>query len=201
MSSHVDAPTPSGAAARWVRSLLSLSVGVVIGLAPYLGTKGVPLFKPLLEMIPDALRDSTIPLSAALMGIVAVAVQWFDGERVSRRSLGRWFLSTLILSIVALFTFMWMHTTYTVTVHADGGAVTQTFAVGASRPPSCTCAASASDEECINGLTWNTAAISRCWGDRVVRQSGLLLRLGYLTSTTLFGVLVGLLVLRPALRR
>ena len=38
------------------------------------------------------------------------------------------------------------------------------------------------------------------WGDRAVRQSGLLLRLGYLASTTVCLVLVGLLVLRPALR-
>lgn len=69
----------------WVRSLIGFSVGVAVGLAPYLGVTGVPLFTPLLELIPSTARHTTIPLSAALMGLVAMWVQWYGADKLSDR--------------------------------------------------------------------------------------------------------------------
>ena len=190
-----ELPPSRGLAASWARSLVTLSVGVGVGLAPYLGTMEVPFFKPLLDMIPESLRDTTIPLSAALMGLVAVAVEWYGRERLSP-SLMRWgFGAALGGTLVALLAFMWIHASTVVTVHAAGGS-TKSFVVGTARPSTCGCPPTVSDEQCINGLSWNESAIAECWGDRQIRRAGLVLRLNYLLTTGLFGALVGFLALR-----
>src|SRR5215469_3210132 len=63
-------------ASDWVRYLLGFSVSIAVGLAPYLGLVGVPLFTPLLSLIPQSLQSIAIPISIASMGIIAVLVQW-----------------------------------------------------------------------------------------------------------------------------
>jgi hypothetical protein len=189
---------PAGPAGRWVRTLVSLTVGVAVGLAPYLGTQKVPLFTSLLEMIPNALRDTTIPLSAACMGLVAVTVQWYGGTRISKKTLRMAFPAALLLAVVTLFGFMWIHALYVVRVQARGGEPPAPLVVGAQRqaPPVCGCPPEASDEQCINGLSWNEAEIAQCWGDRSVRNASFLVRSSYLLTTSAFGAVVGLLVLR-----
>lgn len=186
---------PRGLAGTWMRTLVTLTVGVGVGLAPYLGTLDVPLFKPLLDMIPDSLQDSTIPVSAALMGLVAVAVEWYGRERPSA-ALMRWsFPAVFAAALLALLAFMWVHTATVVTAHAAGGSA-KSFVVGAARSPTCGCPPTVGDEQCINGLSWNEALIAECWGDAQVRRAGLTLRLTYLLTTGLFGALVGLVALR-----
>lgn len=187
---------PRGIAGRWVRFVVSFGVGSVIGLAPYLGLVQVPPFKSLLEMIPESLRPTTIPVAAALMGIIAVAVQWYAGERVTRRWLRRRFGWALGIAVAMVFLFMFVQTTYVVTVTADGGATVRSFVVATARLPSCKCPPSAGDQICINGLGWNEAEIEQCWGDRPVRQARNILRASYLFTTGSFAVLVGLLLLR-----
>ena len=66
---------------KFVRYIIGFGVGVAVGLAPYLGILNVPFFKPLLSLIPEAVRGTAIPLSAALMGIVAVVIQSYGSER------------------------------------------------------------------------------------------------------------------------
>lgn len=188
-------PRRRGLAQSWARTLVTLGVGVAVGLAPYLGTLDVPLFRPLLDLIPDSLRDTTIPLSAALMGLVAVAVEWYGRERPSP-TLMRWgFAGTLVAALIALLAFMWVQTSTVVTVRSGSGSATS-FVVGSSRPATCGCPPAISDEQCINGLSWNESAITECWGDRQVRRAGLMLRLTYLLTTGLFGALVGFLAIR-----
>lgn len=200
MAAHQHVPRPSGVAGKWVRTLLSLSVGVAVGLAPYLGMTGVPMFRPLLDLIPLTLRDSTIPVSAALMGIIAAAVQWFGAERLSRRTLRIAFVLTLILAILGLFGFMWVHAQYVVNVRADGGRRAASFVVGTVRLPTCGCPPNVSDQQCINGLSWSEAAIAGCWGDAAIRQAQLKIQTLYLITTGTFGALVSLITLRGTIR-
>lgn len=187
---------PKGAAGRWVRAVVTLAVGVAVGLAPYLGTQEVPFFSALLEMIPTALRDSTIPASAALMGIIAVAVQWYS-QQPSPSALRWLFPVTLVLSVFGLLAFLWIHNEHVVTVTADGGTRTETFVIGTVRQPTCGCPVELSDQACIDGLSWSLAEVATCWGDRAIRRGSLLVRTSYLLATALFAALVAILVLRP----
>src|SRR2546423_14676681 len=91
-------PTPL--ARKLVRYIVGFGVGTSIGLAPYLGFVNVRLFRPLLSLIPDTIQDTVIPLSAALMGTVAVVIQWYSGEQVSRLWLHKQFARTLITAIL-----------------------------------------------------------------------------------------------------
>src|ERR1051325_2256248 len=85
-----------------VRYVLGFGVSVGVGLAPYLGRLNVPLFTPLLSMMPVSLQDTAIPLSAALMGVVAVAIQWHGRERLNRKWAEKTFKKTLALALLCL---------------------------------------------------------------------------------------------------
>src|SRR5882672_2930175 len=91
-------PTPL--AQKFVRWLLGFGVSVSIGLSPYLGKTGIPGFSPLLSLFPLNVPEVAIPLSAFLMGVVAVVVQWLGNRRLSAQWLNkmfkRWLLVTLI---------------------------------------------------------------------------------------------------------
>jgi len=69
---------------RWTRLVLGFGVSVAIGLAPYLGLVKVPLFAPLLSLIPVSIQNVALPLSAASMGVVAVFIQWYGFQRYSK---------------------------------------------------------------------------------------------------------------------
>lgn len=192
---------PSGIVSRWVRAVIGLFVGVAVGLAPYLGTQKVPLFESLLEMIPESIRDTTIPPAAICMGLIAVVIQWYGSERISAKTLRRGFLVTLAASIVSLFVFMWVQTTYVQHVSAAGGTIRSSFIVGTTRLPTCGCKPDEQNADCINGLSWNEAAIESCWGTRAIQQAGLIVRTSYLAATSAFAGLVGFLVLRGQRRK
>src|SRR4051812_30870916 len=74
---------PTSMAQRFVRYGLGFFVGVAIGMAPFLGEVNVPVFRALLSVMPFQLWSDLIPLSAFLMGIIAVAVQFYAAERTS----------------------------------------------------------------------------------------------------------------------
>jgi len=123
-------------------------------------------------------------------------VQWYADERVTRKWLRARFGWALLLSIVTLFVFMYVHSIYVETVRADVGRVAKSFVIGTVRQPTCGCPVTESDANCIHGLGWNEAAVAQCWGDRAIREAGLFLRISYLLATATFGALVGLASLR-----
>lgn len=187
-------PTPL--AAKLVRYILGFSVSVAIGLAPYLGKLRVPLFAPLLGLLPASIQDTAIPVSSALMGVLAVFVQWYAGERLGRAVLRKWFIRTLLTGLAALFLLVVLNTLVVVSVPFLGGEETASFVVGFSRPVRAPCAAEVSDAECIKYLSFNPSQVESFWGDRQVRLSRLALILNYVVFMSSFGLLVGLLLLR-----
>jgi len=189
----VSLPTPTGR--RWVNYLIGFSVGVGSGLSVYLGKVHVPLFSPLLDLIPFTLQNTLIPLSSALMGIVAVAVQFYSYTRWGARRLRGLFGRTIAAGIVALFLFVVVHT-YTVVTIDTTPTGRASFLVCFARPERPPCPAGISDAECITRLTMDPARIASFWGDRCLHTAQLALELTYLATTSLFGALVGLLVLR-----
>lgn len=184
----------------WVRSLIGFSVGVAVGLAPYLGVTGVPLFTPLLELIPSTARHTTIPLSAALMGLVAMWVQWYGADKLSDRWLNRSFVRATGSAVACLLLFMLVHTAVVVGVQLDGGSATMSFVVSTARVAACDCPPDVPDSACIKMISMEESEIERCWGDRQVRAARLALLLTYLLTTTSVGCVAGLVVLRDASR-
>jgi hypothetical protein len=180
-----------------LRYILGFSVSVGVGLAPYLGKVDVPLFDSLLELIPLNIQDTALPLSAALMGIVAVVIQWYGSSHVSKKWLQKWFVRTLITTLVSFVILFVMHTLLVVKVNIHGGESSVSYLVGFSRPVRPPCTAEISDSACISQkLTLNPADVESFWGSGQVRIAKLALVSPYLVFTSTFGLLVGLLLLR-----
>jgi len=191
---------PSTLARRFVRYVSGFGVGVALGMAPFLGVVEVPGFEALLRLFPRELAHSLIPLSAFLMGVVAVAVQFYSGERIAATTLRRRFKRTLILLLVGFLLLVVLYTLFVRTVAVEGGARELAFTTGWQRLPSCGCPPQLTDVECLKELSANPAATGSCWGRQllVVRLS---LTLAYLLVTGGFGALVGLLLLAEERRR
>jgi len=190
-------PTPL--ARQLVRYILGFGVGVGVGLAPYLGLLRVPLFTPLLALIPDSIQNTVIPLSAALMGLVAIVIQWYGGEALKAGRLRKLFGKTLLVSGGAFVLLLIIHTQVVVAVPILGGSDSVPFVVGFTRPNKSPCTEEVSDAECIKRLTLSTSAIESFWGDRQVRLARLILMSAYLLLTSSFGALIGLIILRDRL--
>jgi hypothetical protein len=184
-----------------VRFILGFGVGIGVGLAPYLGKLRIPFFAPLLSLIPDSLQDTIIPLSAALMGIIAVVTQWYGGERNSRKWFQKVFTRTLVALLLTFVALTVIHSLTVVRVPILGGKDTVSFLVGFTRPMKPPCTEDTSDSECIKRLTFDTTKIESFWGDRQVRIAKLALIFPYLSFMTEFGLLVGLILLRDETRK
>lgn len=190
-------PQPPPLAGRWVRFLLGFGVSVAVALAPLLGQRRIPFFEPLLDILPPDERTVAIPLSAMLMGIVAVAVQWYGYEKLARFRLRRAFGRTLLATVVLLVGFFIVNV-YTVTrvpVDTDTAILLHGFG-----DPGCSQCTDRSVVECLREISFDPGGIDRCWGTTNVRNARVALTLSYLATMSLFGALVGLLVLGTAVR-
>lgn len=187
-------PTP--VTRTWVRAVVGFSVGVSVGLAPYLGVLDVPLFTPLLSLVPGSVRDTAIPLSAAVLGLIAVGVQWYGSGNISERLLKTWFPRSTLLAGAGLLLFILLHATLVVSVQIEGGASRVAFVAWPWRVPTCPCKADVPDATCMIQLSFSESELDRCWGDRTRRLAGTALALSYTLATSGFGALVGLAVMR-----
>ena len=193
--SREDPRPPTPLIRRLVRYVAGFGVGVGLGLAPFLGTIQVPGFEALLGLFPPELQRTLIPLSAFLMGLVAMAVQFYAGERIARSALRRRFRRALIALLVGLLLFVGLHTLFVKSLPTDGGAGSAVVTIGWQRLPSCGCPPTLSDAECVKSLSADPAAIESCWGSRQLGLARLSLTLAYLVLTGGFAALAGLLLL------
>ena len=191
---------PSPQARRFVRYVAGFGVGVAIGLAPFLGAVDVPGFVALLQLFPDELARALIPLSAFLMGVVAVAVQFYSGERIGVTKLRRRFLRTLILVLVGFLLLIVLYALFVRSVPIATKDLAIAFTVGWQRIETCGCAPDIPDEQCLKELTAGPTGTPSCWGRQLI-VTRLALILAYLLVTGGFGALVGLLMLTEARRK
>lgn len=193
---HIPIPAPPGVGSRLVRYILGFGVGVGVGLAPYLGAYQVPLFRPMLALIPNSLREPLLPLSAALMGILAVAIQWYQGESVSRAKLRRLFTRTLIMAASALLVLFVVHRFVVIRVPTFGGK-SVTILKGFVRPVKYPCEdPNLSELECLDLVTLSEERINTFYGDTQMQAAAISLSLLYLLFTASFGMMIGLIILR-----
>jgi len=193
---HVSPATPLGR--KLVRYIVGFGVGVGVGLAPYLGMIDVPGFRSLRTLLPTTMEDTAIPLAAALMGTLAAAVQWYAGERVTRKRLRRLFAVTLVTALAA---FIILTVVRDMVVRdlslANGRKVSRV--VGFVRPHRPPCTEEVSDRDCLMLVTLDPAKIDAFWGEGQVRLARLSLLFSYLLFTSSFGTLVGLIILREGM--
>jgi hypothetical protein len=191
------APTlapPTPLSRRLIRSAIGFSVGVAVGLAPFLGRVSVPGFSALLSLFPEELQTPLLPLSAFLMGIIAAGTQFYSGTKLSIRALEQNGQKTLK---VLLTTFVLLLAVYFFLVErAHYGNLVVPTVTGVIRLKSCPCKSSISDAECLMELSANPNKVESCWGRTQVRLSELALSVIYLTLTGSFVGFVGLLLLQ-----
>lgn len=196
--SEPQPPTP--VARRFVRYLVGFGVAVGVGCAPFLGTLDVPGFTALPELFPDSLQDRFVTLSPFLMGLVALAVEFYAGERLTYSGLRRWFRNTLWVVGAAFLALVVIYTFVVVEVPYSQGEKTARVVIGFERLAGCDCPPVMSNAQCLK-QNLDPARVERCWDARVVRSFELLLTLAYLTLIGGFATLIGLLTLRDVKRR
>lgn len=192
----VQPPTPL--ARLLVRYILGFGVGIGVGLAPFLGRLDVPGFNALASLIPDALQSTAFPVSAFLMGTIAVWIQWQAGEKPTRLWLRRSFKKTLWTLIGGGVVFLILNTLVVVPVTVPAANTEASFLVGFDRPPTDGCQG-LSASSCITRLSFNPSRIADHWGDRQLQFAGLSLLLAYFITTGAFGSMIGLVLLRDRL--
>jgi hypothetical protein len=186
---------PPPLAAQWVRLVVAFGVSVAVGLAPYLGRLNVPLFTPMLSLIPETVQPVAIPLSAASMGIVAVLVQWYGSQHTQQSWLQAMFTRSVAICVLCLIalTAIEFIAVVRVEVPATGSAVS--FAVGPSAPNTPPCVGLGRADCIRHQLSLDPARVEAYFGEREAAFTKLTLVLIYVLFMSMFGVLVGLVLL------
>lgn len=158
---------PPSTLKRFMWYVLSFGVSAGLGLAPFLGNKKVPGFRALLDLFPTQIQDELIPISAFLMGLVALAIHFYSGERVRTASLKRWFklgFAGMLGLLLALFVIYKIFV-----VRLEMPAIKRSVAVlvGWSPLDSCDCRKLRLGKKlCVKRVSVRPEAIEACWGER-----------------------------------
>ncbi len=197
-------PKLTGALHRFASAILGSGVSVALFAAPFLGARHVPGFEPLLSLFPEEQRTLPVAISTIFIGLIALTVQFSAGESIARRSLKRRF--KLLLPFVAagplVLAVIYLWSVVPVDVPLGNGAFRQhSFIVGWVRLPDCECSPTEHNAKCIQGLSYEEAGFGSCWSERSIFQVKLALLLSYLVAIEGFGILAGLLVLKPPPKR
>jgi hypothetical protein len=196
MSSHTKPPPPR-LTARWVRYVLAFGVSVVVGLLPYLGKASIPGFTALLSLVPDALHGVAFPISAAIMGILAVWIQWTGGSRPSQTWLRKRFSMTLYQALLGMALLVVAETFLVVRLRVNAENRTAVYMRGWERLQTAPCPPLMSDAECTKRVVPDEEGkLALVWGETQLNLVTLMILGPYFMVTSSFGLLVGLLVLR-----
>lgn len=175
-----------GVPSRHVNTILIFGVAAVLGAAPFLGAQRIPGFAPLISVFGEEHRQLLLPVSSFLMGVIALAIQFYAGESIARQSIRRSFGMLLLVVAAGTIGLLVLYVSYVVKVPE----IEVPSVVGWSLRPNC--CPPGSREDCIAGLAQD---VEVCWSG--VGQVKLALYLCYLVAIEGFVTLCGLLVIRP----
>ncbi len=186
---------PTKLAQQFVRYFGGFALGVGLALVPAL---------PLSVLFPNDLRPVLVAISAFVLGVIALAVQFVSSERLSRRLVRRLFIVALAAVAVGLVLLVPIYLTRVVELDVPAAEQsTQRFVVGSERldPPACPCPKGQSDKDCLKEYI-SAERIAQCWGKPDLVYSQLWLLSGFVVVTTGFGAMIGALLLQGiAIRR
>ena len=186
-------------ASHWVQLVLGFSVSAIVGLAPYLG-KFVPMFTPILSILPEAIQSVAIPLSAAGMGIVTVLVQWQIIHKLPPDQTRLWFRRTVLTCGISLTALTAVEMIAVVRVDVPAVNQTVSFAIGPVHPRTPPCA-HLSRAECIKqNLSLDEAQIDSYFGEGWADLTKFTLVLLYTVFTSSFGALMVMLMREMRIR-
>jgi hypothetical protein len=176
----------------WARALLGIGVSIPVALAPLLGRLDVPLFTPLLGLIPDDIQEFAITISAAAMSLVAASVEIRAVSRSSSVVLQRKVTRTLLYAGICL-AGLGIAYALLVTRVPYAGDKSAAFVTGFVHHNTSPCV-DMSAEECIRFLTFDDGRIKSHFGEQQVRLANVLLVSFYTLFFALFGNLIGLVI-------
>lgn len=191
---------PRGPARRWVNLVLGFMVGTAVGLAPFLGTAPVSLFRPLLGLFPESMRDTLITVTSFLMGLAAVAVQFYAEGPVRVRTRRRLFKTLLLTTLVVFAALVATYSMAVVRIRLPD-ETSIPFVVGLSGTPTgAKCAKACQGLEpydCITSvLVADEVVVSACYGSEA-RLASVVLQFLYVASMVSFAAIVGVMVSTP----
>jgi TIR domain-containing protein len=188
-------PLPTALSRDLARRVLGLGVGIVVAMAPFLGYVKVPGFEALFNLLPFQIQSEIVALSAFIVSLITVALQFYVAEKISRRVLRRIFKRVLFAVLIGFVGFIVLLSALTERVPRGHKKVS--VMISFSRTTDCICKTS-NNIECIRELSFNEAAIQSCWGTGPLKVIKVLFILWYLALMSGFVVLVGLDLLRRA---
>ena len=184
------------------RMLRWFGVTVVLGLSPFLGHWNMPGFAVLLSVCPDSLQSTVIPVTAFLMGLTAVAVQWYSETKPTRGQLSKWFKYSVLSTVVGVLALLVLNIFFVQRIPIERGKKFHSLIVGSARTTTCRCLAEFDNVQCIKKLTLEKAEESQCWWSHsALRTLRLLFSLAYLCAMIGFATNAGLLVERGKLKQ
>lgn len=181
---------------RFVRLAWTLGIGVPVGLAPLLGTDLVPAFEPLLTVLSQDLRAQVVPYSILLVSLIALGLEFYVRERITRRVLLWVFPLGLLVLVIAVGALLRLQTRHVRMVPIEGGQSSRAFVVNSPRLSTCGCG-ELGDIACLRQVSFSPAGIESCWSGPELESIRLRLMGLYLLAIGGFLGLVGVLVLQP----
>jgi hypothetical protein len=178
---------------RLLQYVLGFGVGFGVGMAPFLGTYKVRFFPALLSLYPMQMQQSLIPLSAFLLGTVAVAVQYYSFNHRSDAILDRYFGRLLVSLLAAFLILVVLYKIFVLAVPIEATGNWVRVVIGLSRSAQC-CPPEVGDRECVKDVSVDPAEIDSCW--KYVPLVELALSIPYLFLLSGFVALVGLLLFK-----
>lgn len=169
------------------RNVRGPGIAAFVGLLPFLDA----------SLLPFQMRKLIIPVSAFVMGLAAAVVESYRTEEFSPSALSRRFTYSLIALVIGLVALLVGRETSTTTVevgsHEVAALVGRSFDADPSRPATCPCPKSYTDEDCLRGNLDKTT-VEQCWGP--LKNERLRFWAAYLTLSAGFGGLMGLAGMR-----
>ena len=180
--------TDNQRARKFLRYCLSFGLATALALATYL----IPLFQPVLSFLPDTGYKFVLLIFSALLGGLAVGVQWHALAKLPRLKLRKRLKQILGIATVAIVGFVILHAIVVVTLTVQGEP--EWFVVGFSRRVVEGCPADITNQQCVKNLSTDPVEIAKAWGEGQIKLASSLLTLLYLAFVSSLAALAGLVV-------